>query len=326
MHELDFTQPNTALILQLLKSVGRASLAVGRIYEGHVNALYLIYLFASPAQQEKWFADAENGCLFGVWNTQADNGIEIIAGGEHEWVLQGKKTFASGAGLVNRALITGNIQDPQRSGWQMCIVDMDDITNDHIDFQSWQPLGMESSVSYTFDFTGTRLPSSQLFGNAGDYFRQPYFSGGAIRFTAVQLGGAEALFNHTTAFLKNLNRTADPFQSSRIATMTTSLTSGNLWLKQAGQNFDAWHRDEKQSRRLVAFANMTRSMMETICLQVVELSAKCMGARGLMQPHPMEQQLRDLLFYLRQPAPDAALMDVAKYMIESEQDIQTIWE
>ncbi len=323
--KLDFAEKNAYGLLQILKAAGRADLSVGRIYEGHINALLLIDLFASADQKKKWFADAESGCLFSVWNTQANAGIEIIKTSGNGFQLTGKKTFASGADLVKRALITGNIGNEETKGWQMCLVNMDQIPDNRIDYDSWKPLGMSSSVSYTIDFTGYSGKESDLFGNPDDYYKQPFFSGGAIRFCAVQLGGAEALFNETICYLKTLQRTDDAYQQARVAEMATELASGNLWLQQAAANWDKWNTNELKNQQLIAFANMTRTITEKICLRVIELSIKCIGARGLMQPYGMERRVRDLQFYLRQPAPDAALKDVANYVIQSGNNIETMW-
>ncbi len=70
---------------------------------------------------------------------------------------------------------------------------------------------------------------------------------------------------------------------------------------------------------------MTRTAIERICLRVIELSSKCVGARGLMQDGGIEQVVRDLQFYLRQAAPDAAFADVAKYVIHCEKNIENLW-
>ena len=60
----------TLPLLRVLQHVGRGNLAVGRIYEGHLNALLLIQQLGSAAQVARYAADARAGRLFGVWNTE----------------------------------------------------------------------------------------------------------------------------------------------------------------------------------------------------------------------------------------------------------------
>jgi len=312
---LDFNRPDTPELLRLLKDIGKANLSVGRIFEGHINTLYLIHLYASREQKQAWYQGVKNeGHLFGIWNTQDQQGISFIPAGTG-LELSGAKTFCSGARLVNRALITGNIDTAGREGWQMAIIDMQKIGQDGIDMESWKPLGMKASGSYRVDFSGYQLTEPELLGRPGIYLNQPYFNGGAIRFAAVQLGGAEAICQETINYLKELNRTDDPFQKLRLSNMMSAVVSGRLWLEQAGKHYDDWADEGEHDEALIAFANMTRVNIEEICLRIMEDSNRCIGARGLMEPYPLGRIFRDLSFYLRQPAPDLTRLKVADFFI-----------
>ncbi|RZL20371.1 MAG: glycosyltransferase [Pedobacter sp.] len=313
---LDFKKKNMPGLLNLLKNVGKANLSVGRIYEGHINALYLIHLYASKEQRELWFKEAAEGLLFGIWNTQAGDGIQIgVEDGKMH--LTGAKTFCSGASIVKRALITGNIDHNDRKGWQMMIVDMDKIDGSAIDSTSWKPMGMKASGSYRVDFSGYLLEDKELLEMPGIYLKQPYFNGGAIRFAAVQLGGAEAIVEHTINYLNSLGRTDDAFQKVRLANMVTQLQTGLQWLEQSGKHYDSWAEDTNKFEDLIAYANMTRVVIEELSLVIMSESNRCVGARGLMAPYELERLNRDLTFYLRQPAPDATRVKIAEHFISS---------
>lgn len=323
---LDYLQPKTAQLLQLLKRIGSADLSVGRIYEGHLNALYLIHLFANNEQKETWYNDVEkHKKLFGVWNTQAADGIRIHAIENGRYRLEGSKTFCSGAGYINRPLITGQLCGAAVMGWQMCIVPIEKVKPVVQDASFWKPLGMRSSVSYRMDFTGVELEEKDLLGKPDQYYNQPVFGSGAIRFAAVQLGGAEAIFDATKEYLQSLGRTDDLFQRSRVAEMSYLLRTGDLWLENAGSNADAWLKDGSQSSRIVAFANMTRAVIEDICLRVMQLAECSVGARGLMRPNVLERIHRDLTFYLRQPAPDACLVAIGEYVLQQKSTAHELW-
>jgi len=318
-HDLDFSRGQTARLLRLLKQVGAANLAVGRVYEGHINALYLIHLFASPAQHDRWFNDVrDHNHLFSVWNTQAGDGINIHktdTSGGPVFRLSGCKTFCSGAGWVQRPLITGALHATDRQGWQMAIVPTERVSPIAEDGRFWQPLGMRASASFKLDFTGVELTEADLLGQPDRYFQQPYFSGGAIRFAAVQLGGAEAIVHETRRFLRSMNRTDDVLQQTRLAEMAYLLESGNQWLRMAGEHTDRWLADGTEPQTIVHYANMTRTAIEEICLRIMPLAERCVGARGLLRPEPFERIHRDLTLYLRQPAPDATLVDIGRYVL-----------
>lgn len=319
---LNFNLHNTAALLQQLKAVGRSNGAIGRIYEGHINTLYLIHLYATPAQKEYWYEEVLlHKKLFGVWNTDSGRGISFTQGNTVQ--VDGAKGFCSGANLVDYALIGGKTDQPgEKSDWQMVIVPMREVEEYRIDRNSWKPMGMKASVSYTIDFSGIELEHNALLGQPGDYHLAPYFLGGAIRFAAVQLGMAEAVYTKTLDFLRGLNRVEDPFQKMRIGKMAMAIHAAQLWIQQAGVNFDAWKHSEQTHAQLVAYANLTRLSIETACLEVLQLSTLCVGAKGLMAPGDLERWHRDLAYYLRQPAPDATLQNAAGYLISTSMGIQ----
>lgn len=68
-------RPGTNLeLLKILKYIGKGNLVMGRILEGHFNAQLLINQFGSEKQKKLFAADASQGKLFGVWNTQSEVG------------------------------------------------------------------------------------------------------------------------------------------------------------------------------------------------------------------------------------------------------------
>ena len=314
----DLHQPAATLpLLRVLQHVGRGNLAVGRIYEGHLNALLLIQQLGTAAQAVRYAADARAGRLFGVWNTEMPvDGVRLEALPNGRYRLHGAKTFASGAGHLARPLITGALPDGQ--GWQLFVLPADRQAPT-LDRSFWRPLGMRATASFRADLTGLEIGPGDLIGSPNAYYGQPGFSGGAIRFAAVQLGGAEAVFDETCAFLRGLGRTEDPYQRQRLGEMAIALESGRQWLRGAADNAARpGAATPTGAEATVAYANMTRTAIEKICLDMLHLAERCVGARGLLQPLPFERLHRDLTHYLRQPAPDGALADVGRFVLENQ--------
>jgi len=313
---LDFQGSNTQKLLGLLRKIGKANLSVGRLYEGHVNALYLIHLYANPLQKERYYKGIfEEGNLFGIWNTQDNEGIHL-KDYNGSCRIDGSKTFCSGASIVNHAIITGDFNQNGETGWQMCLINMNKIGPERIGKNSWRPLGMQATGSFKVNFTGVDIDQEDLLSSPGIYLKQPHFSAGAIRFAAVHLGGAESICEETIAYLRQLNRLDDPFQSLRISRMMSSLTMAGLLLEDSGQKFDNWSNDPSMSEALINCANLTRVNIEDRCLEIMEDSNRCVGARGLMKPGSLERNFRDLSFYLRQPAPDVTRVNIGKYYLQ----------
>lgn len=317
---LGFDASVTYQTLMILKQIGRGNLAVGRIYEGHVNALQLIQTFGTKEQIQQLASDArDRQKIFGVWNAEAEDGVKIIPISGGQYRLEGAKTFASGSGYVERPFVNGALPD---GSWQMCIVPMDEVATVS-DPAWWQPMGMRATASYKVDFTSVELDSKWLIGKPGDYFQQPWLSAGVMRFAAVQLGGAEALFDATRQYLQELNRIEDPHQQARIGKMAIAIESGNLWLKGAADLVSAYspifggypNEPKAQAKQLVAYSNMVRTAIEQVCMDVMQLCQRTVGTRGLLPPHPIERIIRDLTLYLRQPVFDAALGSVGQYAL-----------
>lgn len=288
-------------LYRVLAEVGRGSLPVGRVYEGHVNALDLVMTYGTDRQRAAAAADACAGHVFGVWNTEAADGVRLapLAGGGAR--LHGAKVFCSGAGHVTRAFANGALPD---GGWQMVLVDLNG-EQDRVAPNSWPAEGMRASVSGRVDFEGVVVDTDALIGQPGDYTREPDFTGGSVRFAAVQLGGARALFEAARRHLRQLDRTGDPHQRARMGHVAIGLETGELWLAGAARLWESG--TTATSDDLVTYAQMTRTAIERVCLDVLAAVDRSVGARGLLPPSPVERIGRDLRLYLRQPAPDATL-------------------
>ncbi len=300
-------------LYRVLAHVGWGSLPVGRLYEGHVNAVELVLAFGTPAQQADAAADVHAGHLFGVWNTQGADGVALHAQSDGSVRMAGAKTFCSGAGHVTRAVMPGALvrHDGTDAGWQMALVVLDGEA-DRVALDSWPAEGMRATASGRMDVAGLVLPSEALLGAPGDYFCEPGFHGGAVRFAAVHAGGARALLDAAAAFLRETGRTGDPHQRARLARAAIAAETADLWLLGASRLRDSGAAPEAES----AYAGMVRTAVERVCLDVLELADRAVGARGLLRPSAVERIGRDLRLYLRQPAPDAVLDAVGAAVLE----------
>jgi hypothetical protein len=120
-------------LFRVLADIGRGDLSVGRIFEGHVNALFLIHMFGRPEQRAHCKTLAAGGALFGVWNTDMAGSAVALDDGH----LRGKKNFTSGVDGLSYALIT--VVTPR--GRQMAVVA---VVGRPVDRSWWRPLGMRA--------------------------------------------------------------------------------------------------------------------------------------------------------------------------------------
>jgi len=293
-------------LLDLLAAVGRGDLSTGRIFEGHVNAIDLIDRFGSPAQAAAARRDAGTGHVFAVWNTDIPGRPLTIRETGSGTVLEGGKSFASGVDAVTRALVTAT----DAGGARHLVLLPLDPPDEAIDRSWWRPMGMRGSGSHVIDFAGRALGAGQRIGQPGDYLRQPWFGAGAIRFAAVQVGGMHGVLDAARRHLVDAGRADAPYQLHRLARMSIAVEGGYGWLDRAAAAWDLGcvsTPGPSAASAAVAHANLTRSAVEALCTSVVEIAQQAVGCAGLIEPHPLERRLRDLMVYLRQPNPDGAL-------------------
>ena len=309
------TEPGGHLpLLRILSAIGGGDLSLARLYEGHINALILVATYGSSAQIEQAAKDAHAGMLFGVWNTGHPEAMRLEAAGD-TLRLVGGKTFCSGASVVQRPIITAELPG---GGWQMILLRMEapEIAGSlALDETSWAPLGMEGSGSYTVGFSGGMIARSDLLGAPGDFYRDPLFRGGAVRFAAVHGGATVRLFRMFAEWLDATGRDGDPYQIARLGEMGVRAQEAVLWSERAAAMAErgfSLKADKLAAERMVEFAGMMRVAIERGASAVMALIAPGVGARGLLEPHRFERLLRDLTMYLRQPAPDETLAEIGR--------------
>lgn len=298
----------------LLTEVGRENLAVGRLYEGHVNALALVLRYADAGAIEALARDAREGHLFGVWNTEpAEGGLTLDAEGG----LHGAKSYASGAGFVTRPLVTARLPDGRRL---MLVMRME--AGRRADLSAWRVHGMQATATGTVDFSGLGLRDGAVIGAADDYGRQPFFFAGAWRFLAVQLGGIEAVIETHRAHLAATDRAGDPHQQARFGRAMVAAETSRLLVERAARLAAA---EEGAPERIIAYVNLARAAVEQAGLDVIALAQRSIGLAGFLESHPLEGLMRDLATYLRQPAPDAALTGMAAHVMAAREPLHALW-
>lgn len=311
-------EPEAALLRAVLTRVGYGSLALGRVYEGHVNALQLIARYGDPDQRRRLFADAHDGHLFGTWNTEPPGaGLNLDADADG-LILRGVKAFASGAGFVTRPLVTA--RDAAAGGSFMLVVSLQ--SGERADLSGWRAHGMRASATGTVDFTGLRLGRDAILGAPDAYHRQPHFSAGAWRFLAVQLGGLEAVLDAWRAHLVATGRGEDPHQLARLGEGAIAAETARLWTDRAAC---AATDPDAEPGAIVAYVNLARLAVERAGLDLLRLAQRSVGLQGFLRDHPLERLARDLATYLRQPGPDYALAEGARHVLRSDAEASDLW-
>ena len=296
-------------LLDILFELGRADLSVGRIIEGHINALLLIDKYGTGLQKKTYFDRAIQGDLFGIWNTEMEWERVELKKKDNNLFLSGAKDFCTGGLNINFAIINA----AHNKGPRMVILPIQKLTHLQEDWSHWNPSGMRASVSCRIDFTKTRITEDQLLGVVHDYYKDPFFSWGAVRFSAVQLGGAQSIIDKVVEDLVKRKRAGDPYQKMRLGQLSILIETGKLWINKA-EKMEALVNDVSHSKTTVNFSNMMRTLSTQTCEEIISIAEKAIGVQSYMKKHPMEKTIRDLRVYLKQAGPDMALANVGEFL------------
>ena len=277
-------------LLGLLYDIGRADLPLGRLVEGHVDALQIVSRYGTAGQRAAAATAARGGGAFGVWNADQPGDPTTLDGNR----LSGAKAFASGAGILSHALIS--VDAP--GGRQLVLLDLDQVAPD-IDRSWWRVSGMRRSETHIACWRDQPVTDGALIGRPGDYVREPWFSGGAIRFAAVQAGGIAAIVDQTRDHLIEHQRDRDPHQKARLAELYRTAQSAADAVARAAR---AWGTDD--IARTLAQVAAARAAVYAAGESVLTLAPAAVGVQAMFLDHPLSATLTDLTVYLRQPAPD----------------------
>ena len=292
-------------MFEALRRVGRADLSIGRLYEGHVNALQLFRWYGDKGQLHWLSKELDAGAMFGMWASEPTPGVSITRG-ENEPSLCGSKHFASGAGGIDHALVTAKDGD---AGRRIVVVPGKEAAR--ADNSRWQVRGMRATQSGSYVLDGYAVAPIALLGKPGDYDDEPRFTGGAWRFCAVQLGGVEALVQRVRAAMGDDAR-ADPVRRARFEQCVVAARTAYLWVR------EAMERAARDAQDTVPFVLATRGVVERSALDVMEGAARLIGTRSAMAGERADKIIRDLSLYLRQAGPDHARDRAAESWLERD--------
>lgn len=301
--------------VDVLRVLGRANLAVARLFEGHVNAVKLVMLYGTASVQAKIAMAVRKGALMGVWGADGPRPVTVRISGDR-LLLDGGKRFASGLGLVSLAVLSA--VDPDGAN-RLVVAPADDPAR--ADSSSWRVSGMRGTASGDFDASGLVLALDAALGGPNAYHLEPHFQGGVWRYAAAQLGGLEALVEAMRHDLATRGRLAEPQQAARFARGVMACETARLWVHAAALAVESPGADPATATQSV----LARLVVERAAGETMAEVDRALGAASYFTDHPVERLRRDLAFYLRQAAPDGALQAASVALAARNCEVGDFW-
>jgi hypothetical protein len=206
----------------------------------------------------------------------------------------GLKPFCSGAGLVDRALVT--------AGEQMVEIDLRaEASRIAVDGSAWKTEAFRLTCTGAITFAGAL---AEAVGEPGWYTGREGFWHGACGVAACWAGGAAGLLDWA-----NRARRDDPHTLAHLAAMHAELWAMQTWLAAAAAEIDAAPRD----RHAAEIRALTlRHLVEQACTEVLRRFGRAYGPYPLAMEADTSRRVQELELYLRQSHGERDLESLAR--------------
>ena len=224
-------------------------------------------------------------------------------------MLRGVKTFCSGAGGVQRALVIASDQDGSRR-----LVYLDTTSRVSIDRGWYRASGLRSSESHRVEFHDT--PVLALLGGPGELSREPYFSRDAIRTSATWAGLADSIIGETLAALDPAR--LDAVQAHGLGRMRVAQGTIDRWLEHTTTELGQLE-DPHPGIDPAVLAVECRVALYECALLISGQAARVCGSRALIGASTLDRARRDLDLFLLQHRLDPKIAKLGAEMLDTEQ-------
>jgi alkylation response protein AidB-like acyl-CoA dehydrogenase/SAM-dependent methyltransferase len=296
--------------IELVRAVSAADAATGRILDGHFNGIERLVTCADRELLERELDFVRRGeLLLGVWGADPGKPSEgrpahIVGSTEGSHRLRGVKTFCSGAGAVQRALVVARDEDGCRR-----LAYVDPRIGATVDRSWFRGSGLRASESHRVEFRDT--PILAVFGGPDELAREPWFSRDAVRTAAAWAGIVDCIVGATAVVLADGE--PGPLWLLTLGEMRVAQATIDCWLKHAGAALSL--PVDAEATRLQAadahqIAGECRIAVATAARRVSAAAAGVGGSRALVGGGPLDRARRDLDLFLLQHRLEPRLVEL----------------
>jgi len=298
---------------RVLRAVARADGSVGRIFDGHLNAVERVsVLTPEPLRTRELEAVASGELILGVWGADpipGEGAPARIVETESGPVLEGVKTFCSGSTGLDRALVAVRGADETPGPPLLAYVDLKS-GGFEVDRAWFRGSGMRSSESHRVVFSGATVLA--VLGEPGELVREPYFARDAVRTAVTWAGIADLAVDAALEILaaKYAKREPDEVVSLAAGKMLSAQKTMDRWLEYAAREADA-----DPEKTLAGFSTELRASVAACCRKILDEAARACGSHPFVTAGPLDRARRDLELFLLQHRLEPALVRTGRRAI-----------
>ena len=290
---------------RVLRAVAKADGSVGRIFDGHLNAVErLAVAVPEPLRTRELEAIVAGELLLGVWGADPIPGEgppARLVETENGPGLEGVKTYGSGSTSLDRAMVA--VRDSGGAPGPPLLAYVDLAEGVEVDRAWFRGSGMRSSESHRVIFRGARVLA--VLGEPGELVREPYFARDAIRTAASWAGIADLALDAALATLaaKSAGKEPDDIVSLAAGKMLAAQATVDRWLEHAAREAD-----DDPEKSLAHLSTPLRVAVAEACREILDEAARACGSRPFAVADPLDRARRDLELFLLQHRLEPALV------------------
>lgn len=275
-----------AELIEGLLALGRADIPLARLAEGHIDAARIL----NQADRKP-----EPGALYGVWASKSQHqGVRGTRDSDGGLVLDGLLPFASGAGLLNRALVPVWLDEDTH-----VLVDLD-LADVPVDTTVWRTAAMTPSRTHQVSLSGRAAAPDDVVGKDNFYLARPGFFPGGVGVAACWVGGAARV----TDLLHRRHETVGPAQQLRLGQIRIELAGAAAAVRATARWLDETDLDAP-GLDLASVAGETRSVAANSVRRLLAEAKLITGPVGLALDEDLGHAIADLELYAAQHNPDS---------------------
>ncbi|MDA0132569.1 acyl-CoA dehydrogenase family protein [Vibrio harveyi] len=209
------------------------------------------------------------------------------------YILNGGKTFISGAGDTDVLVVMARTGDAGARGVSAFVVPAD---ADGISYGRKEPkMGWNSQPTRSVTFDNVSIPASHLLGEEGQgfVFAMKGLDGGRINIATCSVGTAQQALNQTAQYMqerKQFGKSLAQFQALqfKLADMATELVAARQLVRYAASKLDRGDPDA------TTYCAMAKRFATDVGFQVCDQALQLYGGYGYIKEYPMERYFRDV--------------------------------
>ena len=266
----------------------------------HNMATWMVDRYGETAVREKFVPRLTAGeliasyCLTepGAGSDAASLSTKAIKDGD-EYVLNGTKTFISGAGWSDVYVTMARTSDDGAKGVSCFVIEKGTAG---LSFgANEKKMGWNAQPTAQVIFEDCRIPAENRVGAEGDGFKfaMSGLDGGRINIGACSLGGAQKALDASLQYTKErkqFGKSISGFQNTQfmLADMATELEASRLMIYRAADMLD------KKLPNAGAACAMAKRFCTDMCSKIANDALQLHGGYGYLSEYEIEQIVRDL--------------------------------